>query len=440
MRQGSPAAMGSGSGTAEPAHGQHGDSSSAAASASPSAVEADASSPSSPPPLPPAAPLERPQEERDREQVGGSCSATAAGAGKILASPPPVPSSEPSSPSSSSSSPDGADAAAAGVGEFDSRAMFQQLVREQTTVKEAGGPSVEGASRKKKPKEAQVKSSHAIGALWNNLRKFFHGEEWHYSQHVNHQTRPIAEVSKYYLVPDLATGQGVDHLDAYSEFRPVSGDGECFYRSFIFSYLEQVLDRQDTHEEHRLLDAVKRVSLQHADLRWTSEFPRSYRAFKKLIKKVKRWKRHGRWKWNSITSTSSYRKEKLLEFFRSYDTTEDILTFLRLVVAIWICSQGKKYELRIPGLDKNYSLKDWCFQHVTPSREYADHVMMTALAEALEVPLRVELLSGGPAQDIYAGPGPGVPRVSVTLLYTGNHYDVLYPRAPPTESSRQQTS
>ncbi|KAI4996735.1 hypothetical protein ZWY2020_052077 [Hordeum vulgare] len=28
-------------------------------------------------------------------------------------------------------------------------------------------------------------------------------------------------------------------------------------------------------------------------------------AFKKLIKKVKRWKRHGRWKWNNIASTSS---------------------------------------------------------------------------------------------------------------------------------------
>ncbi|KAI5012802.1 hypothetical protein ZWY2020_025068 [Hordeum vulgare] len=41
-----------------------------------------------------------------------------------------------------------------------------------------------------------------------------------------------------------------------------------------------------------------------ANLRWTSEFPRSYRAFKKLIKKVKRWKRHGRWKWNIIASTS----------------------------------------------------------------------------------------------------------------------------------------
>ncbi|XP_045089788.1 uncharacterized protein [Aegilops tauschii subsp. strangulata] len=284
MSQGSPAATGSGSGTAEPAHGQPGDSSSDAAAASPSAVAADASSTLSPP-LPPAAPLERPQEERDREQAGGS--AAAAGVdreGEGL--DPAAPSSAPSSPSSTGSSSENGDAAASGAGPFDCRLAFQQMLQEQTAIKEAGGPLAEGAGKKKKPEEAQVKSSHAIGELWNNLRKFFHGESpgyVHYSQHVNHQTHPITEVRKYYLVSDLATGQGVDHLDAYSKFRPVTGDGECFYRSFIFSYLEQVLDGQDTHEEHRLLDALKRVSVQHADLRWTSEFPRSYRGMHNFL-------------------------------------------------------------------------------------------------------------------------------------------------------------
>lgn len=163
MSQGSPAAMGSGSGTAEPAHGQHGDSSSdaAAASASPSAVAADASSSSSPPPpLPPAAPLERPQEERDREQAGGSCSAAAAGVdrkGKGLETlDPAVLSSAPSPPSSAGSSSDSEDGAASGAGPFDCRLAFQQMLQEQTAIKEAGGPLAEGAGKKKKPEEAQV--------------------------------------------------------------------------------------------------------------------------------------------------------------------------------------------------------------------------------------------------------------------------------------------
>uniref|UniRef100_A0A453N1P6 Uncharacterized protein n=1 Tax=Aegilops tauschii subsp. strangulata TaxID=200361 RepID=A0A453N1P6_AEGTS len=166
---------------------------------------------------------------------------------------------------------------------------------------------------------------------------------------------------------------------------------------------EQVIDRQDTHEEHRLL---RRVSTERANLQWNSEFSRSRRAFKELIVNVMKWK--------STESTS------------------------RLLVAIQICSQRELYEPIIQGPGGNYSLEVWCLQHVIPARVYADHVMMVALARALEVPLRVESLQRGYAPDIYTG--PGVPRPSVTLLYTGDHYDIIYPRAPSAESSSHQAS
>uniref|UniRef100_A0A453MZH8 Ubiquitinyl hydrolase 1 n=2 Tax=Aegilops tauschii subsp. strangulata TaxID=200361 RepID=A0A453MZH8_AEGTS len=106
------------------------------------------------------------------------------------------------------------------------------------------------------------------------------------SGHVEHQTRPINEVRNRYMV----SSNEANHLDAYSEIRLVIGDGECFYRSFIFSYLEQVIDRQDTDEEHRLLHVVERMSVQHANLGWNSEFSRTSRAFEELIEKVMRWK------------------------------------------------------------------------------------------------------------------------------------------------------
>jgi hypothetical protein len=233
-----------------------------------------------------------------------------------------------------------------------------------------------------------------------------------------------------------------------------------------------------------------------------------------------RWKRQGRW--NSIASTNRflvrlvccnsikvswpnafhltdikssffrYRKEKLLEFFSTYDTTEDsdktplnlsflqfiiihvsdkfyslVLVFLRLVVAIQICSHAYEYEQLITGLNENYRLKDvrisisslslpraeflmhpfrhtvthlpdpllykqWCFRRVTPARTFTDHIMMTALVRALEVPLKLERLNGGGSAEDNIYTGPGV--VSVTLLYTGNHYDIIYPRAPSAEN------
>ncbi|KAM3296610.1 hypothetical protein ACQJBY_038782 [Aegilops geniculata] len=266
------------------------------------------------------------------------------------------------------------------------------------------------------------------------------------SEHVKHQTHPITEVRRHHK---LASDEA-NHLDAYSECRSVIGDGECFYRSFIFSYLEQVLDRQDTHEEQRLLQAVDMVNLHHAALRWDysefsrvnrvrwdySEFSRVSKAFKNLIEKVMRWKSHGRWK--GMESTSSYRKEELLEFFSEYDTTQDIFIFLRSVVAVEICWHHEEYEPLIPGLSRNYNLEDWCFQRVTPARWFTDHVMMVALARTLEIPLRVERVRGGYDPDIYTV--PGVPRPRVTLLYSANHYEIIYPRVPPAESSSHQAS
>ncbi|XP_062221129.1 OVARIAN TUMOR DOMAIN-containing deubiquitinating enzyme 1-like [Phragmites australis] len=288
--------------------------------------------------------------------------------------------------------------------------------------------------------------------------------------HVAQQTIPMTRVVQHYEALESVTGgREIIHSNvlllrrAYSQFRPVYGDGECFYRSFIFSYLEQVLDRQDTHEEHRLLAAVKGVATQHARLGWTSEFSRSHKAFKKLMKKVMRWKRHRRWR--LVPSTNSYRKQKLLEFFSGYSTTENIFAFLRLVAAIWICSHSEEYELMIPELREDCNLKDWCFREVIRHKVFTDHVQITALVTALGVPLRVEYLFQRSGLDLYTGqdsqddipastcwprhrhlppPGHEVPRV--TVLYTNGHYDIIYPhrRDGPVpsidESCSQQTA
>lgn len=139
-----------------------------------------------------------------------------------------------------------------------------------------------------------------------------------------------------------------------------------------------------------------------------------------------------------MESTSSRRKEKLLKYFSTYDKTQDIFVFLRLLVAVHICSHREEYEPIIQGPGGNYSLEVWCLQQVIPARLYADHVMMVALARALEVPLRVESFQRGYAPDIYTC--PGVPRPGVTLLYSGDHYDILYPRAPSAHSSIHQAS
>ncbi|CAL5058028.1 unnamed protein product [Urochloa decumbens] len=267
--------------------------------------------------------------------------------------------------------------------------------------------------------------------------------------HVNHQTIPMTGIIEHYELIEMAAGRGVivhsnalDLRRAYSEFRTVHGDGDGFYMSFIFSYLEQVLDRHDRHEEHRLLAAVKGVARQHASLGWTSEFSWSHKAFKMLIKKVMRWKRHRRWK--HAPTTKSYRKQKLLDFFSGHARTNDS----ELVAATWICSHSEEFEPLVPELNEDYTLRDWCSREVIQCKVFTDHVQMTALVTALGVPLRIEYLLQGAGQDFYTGQedshdetprstcwprrrpqavprGHVVPRV--TVLYTNAHYDIIYP-------------
>ncbi|KAI4974055.1 hypothetical protein ZWY2020_041836 [Hordeum vulgare] len=253
--------------------------------------------------------------------------------------------------------------------------LIERLAKEEAAINEG---QQEKLSQAKVVVKVESKQDN-LGINWSQLmNRIFHREGREIcSEHVNHQTHPTTEVRRHHR---LASDEA-NHLDAYSEYRSVIGDGECFYRSFIFSHL--FIDRQDTHEEHRLLRVVERMSMQHANLRWNSDFIRSSKAFKNLIKKIMR-RKHGR------DSTSSYRKEKLLKFFSKYDTTLDIFIFLRLVVAIQICSHREVYEPLIPGLRGNYNLEDWCLQRVTPARQLTDHVMMEALARALENVLHLE--------------------------------------------------
>uniref|UniRef100_A0A0E0K0E5 ubiquitinyl hydrolase 1 n=1 Tax=Oryza punctata TaxID=4537 RepID=A0A0E0K0E5_ORYPU len=177
--------------------------------------------------------------------------------------------------------------------------------------------------------------------------------------------------------------------------------------------LEQVLDREDTDEEQRLLAAleieVKPMAMQIVYPEWATAFSWGHEVFKKLIENVIGWK--------NVASTD------------------------RSLAATWMCSHKDEYEQHVPDLGDGYPLEFvsaniWCATNLLPPRRYTDHVPMRALAAAFGVPLRVENLHNGPAHDIYTADGVDVPRV--TLLYTGAHYDILYPRHPSGGRSRRR--
>ncbi|CAO2038235.1 unnamed protein product [Urochloa humidicola] len=265
---------------------------------------------------------------------------------------------------------------------------------------------------------------------------------------VSYKTIPSTDIPLHYNLLELVAGRGVEFSAnalnlqrVYSGIRTVLGDGECFYRSFIFNYLEQVLDRQDIHEERRLLVAAEEVSRQHECLGWVDEFSRSHREFKKLIEKVMRWKTN---RWN-VPTVNSDRKRKLLKYFNTYHGRNNIFAFLRFVAAIWLCSHSEEFTpLLMPEFKEGgyTTLTDWCREKVIQQKIMTDHIQITALIRALGVRLRVENLLQGFGENLHPVQGcqDNMPTSShhqevppdhevphVTLLYMNNHYDIIYP-------------
>uniref|UniRef100_A0A0D9YSV6 Uncharacterized protein n=1 Tax=Oryza glumipatula TaxID=40148 RepID=A0A0D9YSV6_9ORYZ len=228
--------------------------------------------------------------------------------------------------------------------------------------------------------------------------------------HVGHKKVPIDKAFIHYfgnIHNALQHGYvplHLAHLDTrYSELRPVRRDGEGFYRSFMFSYLEQVADRVDTREEDRLLDAVRKLATRAEHLQWASEFSRRCEAFETLIEKIKKLK------CMSEQPTSAIRGELLLELFSSYDTTDDSE---RNTLSLRSFSLILIHDSDMHSCCISFCFPQWCSTQVIPPRVHADHVTMSALSRALGVAVRVEDTLDGRKKDLMAAELQSITRAS----------------------------
>ncbi|TVU02654.1 hypothetical protein EJB05_51844, partial [Eragrostis curvula] len=232
--------------------------------------------------------------------------------------------------------------------------------------------------------------------------------------HVSEKKTCVSEAEVHYHI-EGPTAKTLSKY--YSSFRVVLGDGECFYRSFIFSYLEHLLDRNDSSEEERLLYAIEEISSTYESLNWPyDDFYEHCEAFRGLLRKVKLW--------NTQVGASSYKRRRLLAFFGDYVESDPIFSFLRITTATWICTHPE-ISVFYPTTNE-VSLEEYCRSEIICRRSFADHLAIAALTDALGIQLRVFSLSARQNQDIYIS-SRDEPSPIVTLVYTGIHYDILYP-------------
>lgn len=223
--------------------------------------------------------------------------------------------------------------------------------------------------------------------------------------------------------------------EQYASIRRTRGDGNCFFRSFMFSYLEYILEAQDQEEVKRVkfyVEECKKTlqSLGYAEFTFEDFFALFLEQLDSVLQ----------------GNEASISHDELLERCRDQSISDYIVMFFRFVTSGEIKKRSEFFEPFILGLS-NASVEQFCKSSVEPMGEESDHVHITALSDALGVPIRVVYLDRSISghenssnvtvvnhhdfiPDAPNGCGPtkkDAPPV-LTLLYRPGHYDILYPK------------
>ncbi|KAK2997544.1 hypothetical protein RJ639_024717 [Escallonia herrerae] len=251
--------------------------------------------------------------------------------------------------------------------------------------------------------------------------------------------------------------------EKYDGIRRTRGDGNCFFRSFMFSYLllksllgcqikEHILVSQDREEVDRITTNVEKCkktlqSLGYAEFTFEDFFALFLEQLESVMEENEASISHDELLQRSRDqSVSDYEKAVLksdvylLTYFIGL-----VVMFFRFVTSGEIRKRAEFFEPFILGLT-NATVEQFCKSAVEPMGEESDHVHITALSDALGVPIRVIYLdrsscdAGGvsvnhhdfiPASGDLPSVTGGVPETIspfINLLYRPGHYDILYPK------------
>ncbi|KAJ7957482.1 Ubiquitin thioesterase [Quillaja saponaria] len=219
----------------------------------------------------------------------------------------------------------------------------------------------------------------------------------------------------------------------YAAIRRTRGDGNCFFRSFMFSYLEYILQSQDQEEVERIRANIEKCrktlqSLGYAEFTFEDFFTLFLEQLECVIQ-------------GKETSISH---DELVLRSRDQSISDYIVMFFRFVTSGEIRRRSEFFEPFILGLTST-TVEQFCKSSVEPMGEESDHVHITALSDALGVSVRVLYLdrssceSGGVSVNHHdfipvAGELPNASVLSptnkpfITLLYRPGHYDIMYPK------------
>ncbi|KAH9856300.1 cysteine proteinase [Lenzites betulinus] len=239
------------------------------------------------------------------------------------------------------------------------------------------------------------------------------------------ELQPMSSLREEYENGSQVFVKQIDWLvrQGWAGIRRTRGDGDCFYRSLAFAYIERIMDAEEP-----ALAVISAISVLETTPLLLEQvgfqklvFEDFYDDFVGLIKSVIEPRHDGR-----LLNVSS-----LLETFNVPEVSNSVVVFLRLLTSAQIKSEAEEYSpfLFNPETTEPMDPDSFCNHFVEAIGKEADHVQIIALSKMLKVNINVAYLDGHDTQ----GTVSFVPFQNahdpdtepVHLLYRPGHYDIL---------------
>ncbi|EIW76685.1 cysteine proteinase [Coniophora puteana RWD-64-598 SS2] len=210
----------------------------------------------------------------------------------------------------------------------------------------------------------------------------------------------------------------IDYLmnKGYRHIWRARGDGDCFYRSLAYAFVLNMLDAPQAEREIVVATALSQLQSCKPMLSQAGFEPIAYdmfyEAFEAVIQSV-------------VSATEEYgllTSDSLLRIFQDANNSNEIVAFLRLLTSAQIRLNPDEYAAFIIDMEPT----QFCNNHVEPLGKEADHIQVSALADAMQIRVQIAYLDGHKANEVdFIDVGNKNSKEPLLLLYRPGHYDIL---------------
>ncbi|TRM60070.1 peptidase C65 Otubain-domain-containing protein [Schizophyllum amplum] len=236
--------------------------------------------------------------------------------------------------------------------------------------------------------------------------------------------QPLAVLRAEYENGSPSFVQQIDWLEGkgFHAIRRTRGDGDCFYRSVAYLFVERLFFAPDpplavTQAASGLEATLQLLSRAGFEDIVVSGF---YEPLEELIKNI-----------IQPVDGQVLTLNGLLQGFQDPMTSNCIVTYLRMLTSAKIRTEPDDFApfLIHPELGEMMDPRTFCEVNVDPTGKEADHVQMTALSQALGLNIDVAYLDGrsadGAVEFVQFRNAAEENELPMVLLYRPGHYDIL---------------